>query len=410
MKNKFSVLHTPAGTSTTTDISDAIQLTESAGIRSTVDDFAFSVMGKSKYDDFFNDNDRIQIYASTDNATPSLLIDAVIKEIELSESIDRRTWSIKGQNALEVFINAPVPVAYSSTGSFNDSAKAIKNLVNTAIGKYKNARYIPRITAELKSLGGFIDDTTYTMKIFDPPGYSRTDTPAFQMIEELSTPKFTGVDPANIGNYIYFLDTSNNFHWEPRSNIVSQVNSKDIEKGDWIDIKISKTLYDTINYAIIDAGVDFNGRPIKTYYFSPTGQIKGFRAKYFVMHEIANRMKDANSISADFPYGNADTTGNTNNQTFRNRVREEAKKVGERIVLLFGSPRYMVRMTIKGTTSYSIGNLYRLNIDGVFRNATDAPVNTLTMRLRTLSHNITSKGWFIDLEFIQDEQTITGSV
>jgi len=168
-------------------------------------------------------------------------------------------------------------------------------------------------------------------------------------------------------------------------------------------------LYDVINLVIIDAGVDFNGRPIKTYAYNTTGQVKGFKGKYIANTQIAEGMKSPTSITADAPWGSVDVDGNTVNSTFRDKVRAAARDWGNTIVGTFGQPRYKANFTMKGTTSYAKGNLHTIAIDGVFRDQTDVIVDTINLRLTEIEHSFTRKGWITTLQFIQDESTITGT-
>lgn len=412
--NKFCILHTPAGLSIpVTDITDAIQINEHEGIRASADDFSFNVMAKTKYEGFFNDGDRIKIYLSTGNTTPALIMDGLIKEIKLNISLDKEIWQISGQNILEILLNAPIPTSYSKTGSFNTSAKAIKNIVSQVKGLNKNARYtsIVNINAELKSLNGYIDDTTNTLQNF-VSDYGRTQTSAFQLIEELSTWKWTGLDLSK-GSYIFYLDTDNNFHWEPRSNTVALnplTNLPTITKGDFLEAKIEKTLFDVINYVIINCGKDFNGNNITTYVYQPTYLVKGIKGKFFVNETLANNRKKV-PFSSNKPWGETDKfTGSSDNQTFRNNVKIDGKAYGQSILQVFGAPRFQASITVKGTTAFIKGNLYTISVKGIFRDLNDSVIDQLNLRLREVTHSFNSKGWTTSLLFQQDEISITGAM
>ena len=56
--SKYLITHQPPGGSVT-NITDGIRLGEEEGIKTSVDNFTFSVIGSSKYDNFFNDGDNI---------------------------------------------------------------------------------------------------------------------------------------------------------------------------------------------------------------------------------------------------------------------------------------------------------------------------------------------------------------
>jgi hypothetical protein len=414
--NRYSVLHTPAGLTTPiTDISDMINISETEGIRSSADSFSFTLQLKTKYQNFFNDGDRIKIYfaSGSTKTDDGLVMDGVIKEINYSGTLDRQTITIQGQNILEILLNAPVPTEYSNAtnANFNTSPKAIKNIVNQATGLNKNAKYtlVSNIYAELRSVdlvNGKIDDISTPggniLKTF-PVSYGRTQTPSFQLIEELSTWKWTGL-PIDIGTYIYYLDTSNRFHWEPRSNTVQG----GINVGDYTDIKINKTIFDVINYAIINCGKDFKGHSITTYVFRPNYMTKGIKGKYFVFEELAqNRRGGQDDTHANGTYDK--TNGDPDNDHFRLNVQNDGRAKGESILQVFGAPRFQVIVTMKGTTAFYKGNLYSINVPGFFRDQDDKVVSSMNLRLRDVSHSFTSKGWETTLTLLQDELTVTGA-
>jgi hypothetical protein len=120
-------------------------------------------------------------------------------------------------------------------------------------------------------------------------------------------------------------------------------------------------------------------------------------------------MKKANSFDATHSFGAEDIDGNTDNGVFRNKVRAKAKSKGEEVVGTFGQPRFKVSMRMRGSVYFSKGQLYKIEYSGFFRDTQDVLTDSLNLRLRQITHTFTSKGWFTDLEFIQDEKTLYGS-
>lgn len=407
--DKFLVTYTPVG-GTEVNISNLINISMEEGIRSTADSFSFSILDRPKDSTGtninFDDLDRIKIYFWSDNNTPALVMDGTIKEFNYYHSVDKKTWSIIGQNSLELLLNAPLPAPYSATSTNNTAALIVKDLVKKAIGLNKPSLFGLPITAELKSIdatNGKIDDTSYTIPTLPTP-YYRKDTPVYQMIEELSTWKWTGQDPNIVGGYIYFIDSANRFNWIPRPTTVTST----INVGDYIECIVSKSVFDVINFAIIDCGLDFNGRPIKTYYFGRTGIVKGIRGKYFAFPEIASNMIDPLSRTATNQIGTKDIDGNTNNATFRSKVIAAGKSKGAQIVATFGQARFSAKIKMKGNTTYTKGNLYRISVPNIFRDSANNLVNSLQLRLYDIQHSFTAKGWFTTLIFKQDELSLSG--
>jgi hypothetical protein len=251
-------------------------------------------------------------------------------------------------------------------------------------------------------LGGYIDDTTNTLSAF-PIDYGRLHMPAFQLIEELSTWKWTGLDISK-GTYIYYLDTSNNFHWEPRSNTIMG----GINVGNYVNAKVNKSIFDVINYVIVNCGKDFNGNSIITWGYRPTYLVKGIRGKYFVNEALSNNRRAG--MDATHAYGTYDKlTSSSDNGVFRNNVTTDGKAWADSILQVFGAPRFQANITMHGTTAYYKGKLYTVNINGIFRDLSDNIVTSMPLRLRTVTHSFTSKGWFTTLELLQDEMTVTGA-
>lgn len=182
-----------------------------------------------------------------------------------------------------------------------------------------------------------------------------------------------------------------------------------IRVGDFLEADIEKTLFDVINFVVIDAGFDFNGRPIKQYVYNNTGAIKGIKGRYFTMHEIAENMKDPLGYSSDFPFGNKSKDGGTDNSTFRNQVRGEARRVGNQITGTFGQPRYKATILMKGTTAYVKGSYYTVEIPQAFRDISDAVSDSLQLRLQNISHTFNRQSWLTQLELQQDERSVYGS-
>src|SRR3990167_6381405 len=122
--NKYLITHQAPG-GIVRDISDGIRIGEEEGITVSADSFNFSVMGSCKYDNLFDDGDTIKIYFARDNQAFQLVIDGFIKELNLDIGVDKKIWNIIGQNRLEVLLNAPIPSAYTSTGTINTAPKII---------------------------------------------------------------------------------------------------------------------------------------------------------------------------------------------------------------------------------------------------------------------------------------------
>src|SRR3990167_2340222 len=232
MTNKLLVTHQPAGsTATPTNITDAIKIDTQEGIKTTIDAFSFTIQANPKYDNFFNDGDNIKIYLGSGSSAPTIVMDGFIKEINLDITADKKIWNIAGQNRLEVLLNAQLPAAETATAT---AAAIIKRKINHANKYFLGSKYRPEINAELNSIdpvNGKIDDVSISLPNIPTP-YFRPEMTIFMMIEQLTQKSYTGQETP----YIFYLDSNNNFVWEPRTTAAEGT----IRVGDFITAKVQK--------------------------------------------------------------------------------------------------------------------------------------------------------------------------
>lgn len=377
---RWRIVHTRGGvtladteTSGTDDkiLRESININESDSIETSVDSFNFSVNNskkqfiKSDYSLFFEIEDGIKIYFknSSDTFTDNdLIISGMITEISCDSSVDGRSIDIQGRNRLEMILKNLKPAGYSSkTASY-----IIGNLIDQT-NKDND-------TNPSKQISKSISTTTYS---FD---YTEEYLPVYQHIERLSSNEYT-----QNGAYIYWLDTDNAFHWQPRPTTIS---STITEGTDYIlKIKAEKGSWNVINVIVINAGDDLNGNPVLTLCpnWDSIYQI-GAKWKYLQLKNLAAR------IIAN--------TGTVDNDTLRTMIRKEAKRIGDYIVTHLAAPSWRAEIEMRGTLDYIKGNIYTIAAESVGWKLGKS------LRLTKLRHIFSStRGWRTILSFEQDEDS-----
>jgi hypothetical protein len=354
----YRVVHTDKETSIDTDITEAVAVNTDEGISSRVDSFNFNIY-KNGCPVELDCEDGIQIYFND-----ALVMDGKITDYTLQISASGTMYGVKGQNKLEAILNNVAPAYYTDkTASY-----IITDLIN-------------KVNSWNSSQNGWIDIATgeisATTMQFD---YYQPYKPVFQMIEELSTNKYTGN-----GSYIYYLDAGTNFVWKPRPTEISDTEFLCEGLND-ISIKIEKGTWDLVNAAIINAGADLNGAPVFAYAYNAASIGKvGWKWKYLTMVDIAKEFINKNP--------------GANNTEVRNGVRTQARNLGNQIVLKLGTPRFKVNWEMRGSLDYQKGDLYKLVVPSI---GWTSDFNQ-QLRLTDIKHTFNTKGWITDLSFEEDE-------
>lgn len=412
--DKYRLVHTnSAGTDTV--IVSAVNLDTDAGIKARTDSFSFRLPSFPEFQTLLQIDDRIRIYLGRDNddltSINFLAQDGVITDLSKTVTVDGANWSIGGQDRLERLLNISMPANEVGT-----VPTIIKNLINRANDfNLGNANKV--ITAELTSAGGKIEDQAIT---YPTVVYRKPYTPVFEMIEELSQPKWTG----DTLPYISYIDSNNEFNWARKTDVITG----SINVGDFYTIKLGKDVQDIVNAVIINGGYDFNGHSVTDVVYNLSSARKGFRWRYIHAPEIAQQLKTKADITIDntYPYGNsAQYTGGIadTNAQFRTDVKKGItsgtrnsislsgfrgiQQIGFDITNKKGQARDKVTMTVRGTHNYVKGANYTINVSGFFRDSNGAPLDSKSMRLSEINHSLTAKdGWITELVFLEDELAI----
>jgi len=383
-----------------TELSNILSISLSLKLGESADSFSFTIVN---YDDnqlnFFKIDDRVKISGSLDGSTYVLLLDGIINSKQNTSTLDSKTVSISGLNRLEKLFNALV----TTTGE----------------GVQKTASYwIKEIIRQVNEFNVFVgtdreilyDDTTVipTTKLID---YRKGFERAFKLIEELSQDQYT-----DNGQYIYYLDNTNYFHWKPKS----QVAQGELEYGDEIlTHRTQKGMYDIINYIIMNCGKNPYGSTILQMDYDVVSINKlGWKVKLISRESIANELRQLDQDSnykpefwddgAEFPNAYPYAPSWAEGATVANDAEYNASFVNvcmEAGLLAIGAllenttnPTFKTDLSLEPSFAYLLGDVYDLKIPDNFWTTPQK------IRVSSINYNFGTGGWKLDLKFKEDAE------
>ena len=383
-----------------TELSNILSVSVNLQLGEAADSFNFSIVN---YDDnqlnFFKIDDLVKIYGSLDGSTYVLLLDGIINGKNNTSTIDSKTVAISGLNRLEKLFNALV----STTG---------EGVQRTASYWIKN---ILEQVNEFNQFGGtdreiFYNDTTIvpTTKLID---YRKGFEKAFKLIEELSQDQYT-----DDGQYIYYLDTNNYFHWKPKP----QTSSGELEYGDEIFThKTTKGMYDVVNYIIMNCGKSPYGATILQMDYNVESINKfGWKVKLISRESIANELRQRDQDNnykpefwddgAEFPnaypylpvWGEGSTVANDGeyNTAFLDVCLQAGKEAIGALLNNTTGATFKINTEMEPSFSYVLGEIHSLKIPDNFWTTPQ------TIRLSGINYSFGIGGWTTDLKFKEDTE------
>jgi len=350
------------------------------GIKSVVDTFDITISDQNMPNNRkINTNDNIHISLGSVTTPSSVDFDGIVSDISLKETIDTRTWKIKGTNRFEYLFGYQRPTAFTATTAFSAVSGLIAQTNDANIGG--NPDWVPI---------GWDSNNDVTTKTIN---FYRQYKPVHEHIEELSSDDYTGA-----GQFIYYIDKNNNFIWKARPT----TSSATLEEGvDFFKDDAKKTKFDIVNAAIIHGGNDFNGAPVFRFVINARSVGKlGFKWKYFQDIKLAEILKAQQGAgpTKTLPFGD-ETLYSGGNAQLRTDLDEAIKSKWKPIIDKLGVPRWKVTIDIRGTTEHVLGDIYTI------KSNTLGWSDGKKLRLVERSQFFDINGWKTSLVFEDDEDT-----
>ncbi|MHA1852290.1 MAG: hypothetical protein ACTSUF_02160 [Candidatus Heimdallarchaeaceae archaeon] len=371
------------------DLTQLLDLTQKRGLQAKQTTLKFRLRVDSPQSTFFynpdgtlifNENDVIKFWlkknSTINTSTDTPLIIANIEKLSFRYEEKQRVLEITGADKTALLLNKMFP-AYSSTT--RNTADAIIKWVIEQVADLGNKNYAITTTN--------VATTKHDGSPFKTIIYGTDWKRAYDIISELSQPQYTGDDRA----YIFWVDEDNDLHWIYPSQTIDTTLAEGSNQIIKFDLEYSTR--DMVNMIVFKCGTDKNGNAIYWYYFDTSTKSSKLVMRYENWEEITQDMQ-----SATDPF---DWSSATNDE-----VREEAKNRGtakaQDIIHAYGNPRWKGNITLKGTLSYTAGNLIEFS-------STSLGLNKEKLRIYDVVHNITKKGWTTTLEVDQDPEAIGAS-
>lgn len=348
-----------------------------------------------------------------------------------------------------VLLNQQVARAFPLSDNYN-APEIIKAIIEQA--SYNSvglARY--QITAELQTEATYIEQRDssnpgiQTRRLDNEPfptiAMAKVYKPVYEWIQDLSTLQATNnikgrdvlqnIDdldnPVQNRRMRFFIDVNNKARWFYPDDLVDYnliISEASLRTQDVKKYKLSKSIFDVINFVIYNGGMDLYGAGTLNYYFDKTTRVKSLQTKYKAYNEIAlilinNELQKGNLVAntngvfthqgqrynaASFGFETAwgvNTTGFDNddyNQSLREAIDAACQIAAQNFTFGRGNPRWKGSIVMSGR-NYVAGELIRITsrIHGL--------LNQL-IRIIDVTHTITKDGWDTTLTLEEDEPPI----
>jgi len=413
----IKIEHTPDG-GTTTDITQNVRFDSVRGL-DLKSGKADLLVKNSQYRNkkggvsVFQEDSLIEIYADYSpitKANSQLLLSGRIRKISPSFGENGGQIKLTVADRTVLLLGSLWSKEYPANGS--DPNKTASLVVRDLILQNSKEITVNNVATSTSSGGVFPDI----------PKYGRTFKPVVEQIQELSQPGYTGEDRA----YLFYVDKDNDLHWFYPSQTS---NGTIIEGTDTIySARADRNADELINMIIFNAGQDLNGNGTLDYYYNRGSKSNQLRMKYqpmidistgpngFFSQEIAagNLVK---STSGTVPYQGmlyvAATSGTTSwgetfstfdeyNTLFRNKLKAEGENRAIAITTAFGDLLWSVDFTLRGTSSYTAGDLLTIT-------SPTLGLASELLRVQDVQHNFGEDGWKTVVMLKEDFNAIAGA-
>ena len=237
--------------------------------------------------------------------------------------------------------------------------------------------------------------------------------------------------------FLLWVNKDNQLNWIPADDTVD----RDIVVGsdDIYQLKLDRTVFDSVNFVIYNTGEDMYGRGVTWYYYNPNTNLTDFKMRYQPMTDISFTLlkqdrainSTRNSTPVDDPYKQFPTPGSypltnwafksdsnkwralqsqaarttiASDTEYNDSLREACKWLGRQKSVsitnkLFGL-RYKGKVSVKGT-NYNPGDLVRVT-------SPNLGITSQLLRVIGVNWSMTNNQYSCTLDVEEDEKTIPG--
>ena len=357
------------------------------------------------------------------------------------------TYSYDAETTLNGALNSSdTTITVISTTGFEESGTlVISDGTTTEHIKYTGitATTFTGCTRGIDDTGGQShSDSTKVYQGFPEILLSKSWKPLFEWVSDISQSSYTNYpdEVAEGGTeyfnraFIFWIDKQNAVHW---MNADDQVDSEIIlGEEDFKAMRLEKSVFDSVNFVIYNAGEDMYGNGILFYWYDENSDASGLKMRYQPMTEIVHNLVrndiNNNNTSRDttktqdelkqFPssypitswafkeesnnfrnyIGSTARTSLANDSEYNESLREAAKWTGlvesQEITAKTSGLRYKGNIILKGQ-HFNPGDLVEV---------TDRVTGQVSQKVRVMNvrHTVNQNGWTTNLDVEEDEKVV----
>lgn len=281
------------------------------------------------------------------------------------------------------------------------------------------------VSAATTTNGGFIQDTDSDGNAFTSSTFSKVFKPAFEVIQELSEPEYTG----DLVPYRFSLSVNNVLSWfypddsaehaihanqttPQTTSFIHPITKEgvtvtDEQKHAVYNYDLNNSIYDVVNYIIFKCGEDMDGNQIVNYAYDKNTGAPVVKDSLRVWEDLARDMKeedrragnitktysDEYSYPTSYPMTPAwkRSSGTVANDTDYNNefIIEATRRARAHCAMEFkfnGSPKLKGKIELEGKSSYEPN-------EAVLFTAPNTGINKQYLRITDVQHNLLKNGW-----------------
>lgn len=378
-------------------ITDVISISISEGLGARADTFSYTVFdpGNVTFDNI-KINDRVIIYKSYDGTTYTQMIDGIVEEKRVKSGTDDAQVTVTGINRLEKLFNSLVQTTGETVAKTADQwIQLILDQVNA-----NNPDLQIGWASSNPALGSQYAKT-----------FIRDYVQAFSLIEDLSQPDMTDGKV-----YIYYINADNELVWTPRPDITSATPSYGVE---FKSLEVSKGIWNVVNSFIMYCGTNPYGTSITLFDYDVLSVNKnGWKTKPVLAQKLSEDLQQREwaKMVADGKYqegsrfpsgyspayimtdGTSVSSDSEFNTQFVTLVLAQAEVQSKKLLRKLAYPAFRT----SGDYTFDQVNALGDKVAVKFYNAGWNP-DVKELRVLTLNHSFSTKGWSSSFSIEQDE-------
>ena len=362
-----------SGTNLDRDITETIVTDSRQGLKTRVGTATFQVQNvNNRFQTSstlqFKIDDACNIYMGYQNIGSFIVFPGFVNEITQITDKNQQNIKISLVNKLERMLSMMDAKDYPPSGS---TASQILTDVITRINGYRKSGEPAIGTGQIETTTGSITPYAFNYK------------PVIDILKELSATEYT-----HNGQYIYYIDNSNNLVYKPRPG----VSNITISEYQFTEFNANYGIFDVVNAVIVNCGNDSNGAAVLVMgvnYGSVT-EI-GFRWKYY-KNDVAGEIRQQGYAVA----------------TERAKIKEKGQIWANSMVKTLGEPRWRIEATCKGTVYYPGTTTQMVQGEAIKITSPSNWSGNKVLRLQDIRQNFSAKGWMTTIEIEEDDKTKGG--